>query len=1326
MGGATRRKESWKWYHDITPMKIELRIPQATITCFFLAANLAICNDGPDQLAAPLPEGVTAVWDIAKAHHETTPTRERISINGLWHWQTASNDENQVPAKNWGHFKVPGCWPGITDYLQKDCQTLYSHPSWKNQRLGDITAAWYQREFTLPANWEQRRVTLAIEYLNSFAAVYVDGKQAGEIQYPGGELDLTQHCRAGTTQVLSLFVVAMPLEAVLLSHSDSNAARAVKGRVARRGLCGDVFLVGTPQGPCIADVKVDTSVRDWKITFDAALERLADDAQYMLHARVTLDGKDVRDFKSGLFKAGDLEGGRVRLAETWRPERLWDIHTPGNINQVAVSLVDVEGTVLDTFFSVRFGYREFWIDGRDFYLNGTRIFLSCVPLDNAQVSAALATYEGARESLERLQSFGTNFVYTHNYGCEPGSHLSFDEILRAADDVGMLVAFSQPHFAHYDWRRADADDRYARHAEPYVRRAQNHPSVVAYATSHNATGYDEDMNPDLIDGTADPRSPGEINHAGRALRAEAILKRLDPSRIVYHHSSGNLGSMHTSNFYPNFAPIQELCDWFEHWATKGVKPVFTCEYGAPFSWDWAMYRGWYRGERSFGSARVPWDFCLAEWNSQFVGDAAFETSEAEKANLRWEARQFREGKLWHRWDYPQSLNSKRFEERYPIVARYLTDNWRAFRGWGVSAISPWEHDQFWILRDRVDRGRRELAVDWQRLQRPGLSPDYLAGQYERMDLAFERSDWVPTAAASALLRNNRPLLAYIAGKPAAFTSKDHNFLAGETVDKQAIVINNSRRTIACNCKWSLALGKLAKEGRSITGSQRIELPTGEQARIALHFELPETLPAGEYPLHATFEFSNGEIQGDSFAIHIARPRPAPKVAARIALFDPLGETRSSLSKMGIGFKMVDASADLAGYDVLIVGKAALTVDGPAPDIARVRDGLRVLVFEQSADVLEKRFGFRVAEYGLRQVFARVPDHPAVAGIGADEWRDWRGEATLLPPRLKYELRPRFGPTVLWCGIQVPRVWRCGNRGNVASILIEKPARGDFLPIVDGGWSLQYAPLLECREGQGIVLFCQIDVTGRSETDPAAEALLSNLLEYVSTWKAAPRRSAVFVGEPAGKAHFESCGITMRSYERGKLSHDDVLVVGPGGGKDLAADAAAIADWLKAGGNLLAIAFDASDAGALPLRVGMRNAEHISARFEPFSAGSPLAGVGPADVHNRDPRELPLIASGATVYGDGVLAKATDMSVVFCQLAPWQFGGSEQQNLRKTYRRASFLVTRLLANMGVAASTPIVERFHAPLDASAPEKRWQEGLYLDQPEEWDDPYRFFRW
>ena len=143
-----------------------------------------------------------------------------------------------------------------------------------------------------------------------------------------------------------------------------------------------------------------------------------------------------------------------------------------------MSLVDGGDKVLDAALPVRFGFRELWIDGRDFYLNGTRIFLSALPLDNAQVSALTASYEGAKESLLRLKRIGINFVYTHNYGCEPGSHLGFEEILRAADDVGMLVALSQPHFAQYDWKMPAAAEKngYAHHARFYVRVAGSHPS----------------------------------------------------------------------------------------------------------------------------------------------------------------------------------------------------------------------------------------------------------------------------------------------------------------------------------------------------------------------------------------------------------------------------------------------------------------------------------------------------------------------------------------------------------------------------------------------------------------------------------------------------------------------------------------------------------------------------------------------------------------------------------------------------------------------------------------------------------------------------------
>jgi hypothetical protein len=47
-------------------------------------------------------------------------------------------------------------------------------------------------------------------------------------------------------------------------------------------------------------------------------------------------------------------------------------------------------------------------------------------------------------------------------------------------------------------------------------------------------------------------------------------------------------------------------------------------------------------------------------------------------------------------------------------------------------------------------------------------------------------------------------------------------------------------------------------------------------------------------------------------------------------------------------------------------------------------------------------------------------------------------------------------------------------------------------------------------------------------------------------------------------------------------------------------------------------------------------------------------------------------------------------------------------------------------MGLASSTPILSRLHSPVKATEAEKRWLDGFYLDVPEEWDDPYRYFRW
>ena len=120
---------------------------------------------------------------------------------------------------------------------------------------------------------------------------------------------------------------------------------------------------------------------------------------------------------------------------------------------------------------------------------------------------------------------------------------------------------------------------------------------------------------------------------------------------------------------------------------------------------------------------------------------------------------------------------------------------------------------------------------------------------------------------------------------------------------------------------------------------------------------------------------------------------------------------------------------------------------------------------------------------------------------------------------------------------------------------------------------------------------------------------------------------------------------------------------------------------------------------LPLGVETEEKEHINAYFKPPSLHSLLAGVSPADLHSREPRQLPLVTGGADlgeIFGDGVIAESANERIAFLQMVPWQYDHSnEKYNVKRTFRHASVALSRILGNMGVTFQSPVVERFSRP-------------------------------
>ena len=56
------------------------------------------------------------------------------------------------------------------------------------------------------------------------------------------------------------------------------------------------------------------------------------------------------------------------------------------------------------------------------------------------------------------------------------------------------------------------------------------------------------------------------------------------------------------------------------------------------------------------------------------------------------------------------------------------------------------------------------------------------------------------------------------------------------------------------------------------------------------------------------------------------------------------------------------------------------------------------------------------------------------------------------------------------------------------------------------------------------------------------------------------------------------------------------------------------------------------------------------------------------------------------------------------------------NIKRTFRRVSFLLSRLLGNMGVESETPILERVHSPVAATS-EKRGSPASTSTSPKKW---------
>jgi len=1276
-------------------------------TAEFDDVSVTVHKHRPRKEDLALPEGVDAGWDMTTAWRQTSPTRESVCLNGLWRFFPVTDGEAGATApadgEGWGWFKVPGVWPRRSE-VERGAPQDFLLPDWTVGRLDAdrLEQAWYRRTVTIPEAWGGRTVAIDLSMVQTHAAVFVDGNEAGSIFFPGGRVDISNAVTPGKTHDIALLVTARPLSQTETVFMAPDRAFESKATVNVRGLTGDAFLVSEPKQNAIADVHVITSTRAKRIALDLGVRNVTLPT-FALHCRILRDNRVVKEFDASEVTVD--EGGRLRASAGWDDPELWDLHTPENMYDVVVTLSNANGAVADTSLPTRFGFREFWIDGHDFYLNGKRIHLRALLARNITHPANLACAAMCDRTLERIKEYGFNFFITSNYSFPPGGVSYIDGMLGAADRSGVLNAFSLPHIKDFATKLDEPEQaqRYRDLTQALIRRVQNHPSVVLYCMNHNATGYKGDQNPLRIDGLFDPEDPGNGGRPNRNRQqagiAASIAKAIDPTRPVYHHQSGNLGDMYTINTYLNWAPIQERSDWLEHWASTGVKPLFFVEWGLPHISSWSSYRG----PNFIWRTEAYQSILDAEFAAAIIGERAYQTTDQTLKSLDWEEELWARGKPFA-WGWLIQHFRQQEQNNIEIASLFAADNWRAHRTWGASAMLPWDQETLWRRVPGQSTKPADNPAKFADLNRPGIVPDRFSpdGQYihDGVDTVFE-----PTSLGKTFLRWNMPLCAYIGGGPDQFTEKGHTFTPGDTIQKQLVVLNDTRETVHCDVAWDLA--DLAK------GTSTVDVLPGGRAFVPVRFGLPETLAAGRYVLSAAFRFPDGSQQRDSFDIDILPPVPGPGLNCAVTVYDPEGDTTTLLTTLGVSFERVDSVSDVSNSGILVIGRNALGVNAPWPTLGGVRDGLKVLIFEQQADALEERLGFRVNVHGMRRVFARSADHPVLQGLTDEHLRDWRGDATLVPPHL--EGADLSNPDWLWCGFRNTRVWRCGNTGTVASVLIEKPPVGSFRPIVDCGFDLQYSPLMEYVEGKGRIVFCQLDVSGRTADEPAARKLCVNLLKYLDQATPGAERVLDYAGDARGRDVLSKLGFAVAA---DTATPESVLVVGPGH------KLGDLRPRVEAGLNLLCLGLNQKELDAvLPGVAKTAQGPTPSARVDGLGSGV-LDAISNADLHWRTRLDMSaLVGEDDGRKGPGLrVMTMVRGTVILCQVAPWMLDTEAKGYLRTSYRRNVYLVSRLLHNLGVRDRCPLLARF------SARRLQWR----VDLPTKWvgrvdrDDVGRKEKW
>ncbi|HEX2950702.1 MAG TPA: hypothetical protein VHV83_14235, partial [Armatimonadota bacterium] len=438
-------------------------------------------------------------------------TRARICLNGLWQFLPVPSGVRQEtpPPLGWGYMPVPGAWScsgsANWDEMPKIVAPGWG-PVWKGLDMNPrsaawnaINSAWYQRPISIPANWTGRDILVNFSRVCTDAQVYVNGKDCGRISWPGGAVDISKAVRPGETATLSVMVISAldgTVEKVFMGPTAGQVYTATAEMVTR-GIVDDVFLESQPHGAIVSDVFVQPSTRKKNVTLTVELQGITHAGPVTLTARCCNERGVAEQTFTKVVSATAQPTQTITVSWPWAHPRLWDVDQP---NLYTFQLL-VHGDGIHDEYAQSFGFREFWIDGKKFFLNGKEIRWRPTVLQN-EWDRGFGIIESINGTIDAMHWAGFNiqefWPWNHYQRGTPSFH---DLWYTCADRKGWPVIGALGSMANIatQWNEHPAErTRWETYVTQELRRERNHPSVLMWVHSPNRFGNWQDQNPRLL------------------------------------------------------------------------------------------------------------------------------------------------------------------------------------------------------------------------------------------------------------------------------------------------------------------------------------------------------------------------------------------------------------------------------------------------------------------------------------------------------------------------------------------------------------------------------------------------------------------------------------------------------------------------------------------------------------------------------------------------------------------------------------------------------------------------------------------------------------